>query len=223
MTYKKNQSQNNISNKLSLSLTYFLLAFFIFLVVITLFYPICKYALMTPEDHLKAGLSSYQLKNFKKAERHLKAAKQQNNPIAFFILGSMQLTGKGIPKNTKEAAENFEKAANLGFRHAQYTIALLYDRGEGVTENKQKALDWALLAAAQGDREATYASAVWLERGYSGKSEPYLALSLYEKAAEKGHLNAMKSLVSIYSGNASIPQNKERAQFWLNTLQKSSN
>ena len=53
-----------------------------------------------------------------------------------------------MPKDAKSAAVNFEKSANLGYRHGQYMIALLYDRGEGVIENKQKALNWALLAAA---------------------------------------------------------------------------
>ena len=151
---------------------------------------------MSPQDHLRAGLSAYQLKDYKSAGRHLKAASQQNDAAAFFILGSMQLTGQGMPKDAKSAAVNFEKSANLGYRHGQYMIALLYDRGEGVIENKQKALNWALLAAAQGDREATYASAVWLERGYSGKSEPFLAVSLYEKAAEQDFAPA-QTLVGI--------------------------
>lgn len=208
------------TRKNGLAFVYTLLAAFVIITAAAVVYPVFKYAMMSPQDHLRAGLSAYQLKDYKSAGRHLKAASQQNDAAAFFILGSMQLTGQGMPKDAKNAAVNFEKSANLGYRHGQYMIALLYDRGEGVIENKQKALNWALLAAAQGDREATYASAVWLERGYSGKSEPFLAVSLYEKAAEQGHVNAMKSLISIYGGDAGVPKNKERAGYWMNKLQE---
>ena len=208
------------TRKNGLAFVYTLLAAFVIITAAAVVYPVFKYAMMSPQDHLHAGLSAYQLKDYKSAGRHLKAASQQNDAAAFFILGSMQLTGQGMPKDAKSAAINFEKSANLGYRHGQYMIALLYDRGEGVIENKQKALNWALLAAAQGDREATYASAVWLERGYSGKSEPFLAVSLYEKAAEQGHVNAMKSLISIYGGDAGVPKNKERAGYWMNKLQE---
>ena len=208
------------TRKNGLAFVYTLLAAFVIITAAAVVYPVFKYAMMSPQDHLRAGLSAYQLKDYKSAGRHLKAASQQNDAAAFFILGLMQLTGQGMPKDAKSAAVNFEKSANLGYRHGQYMIALLYDRGEGVIENKQKALNWALLAAAQGDREATYASAVWLERGYSGKSEPFLAVSLYEKAAEQGHVNAMKSLISIYGGDAGVPKNKERAEYWMNKLQE---
>ena len=208
------------TRKNGLAFVYTLLAAFVIITAAAVVYPVFKYAMMSPQDHLRAGLSAYQLKDYKSAGRHLKAASQQNDAAAFFILGSMQLTGQGMPKDAKNAAVNFEKSANLGYRHGQYMIAVLYDRGEGVIENKQKALNWALLAAAQGDREATYASAVWLERGYSGKSEPFLAVSLYEKAAEQGHVNAMKSLISIYGGDAGVPKNKERAGYWMNKLQE---
>ncbi len=220
MDKKKAQTKSSATHKLKAF--YISLTIFIILIISFIAYPIFKYAMMTPIDHLKAGLSAYQLKDYEKAGRHLKAASQQNDAAAFFILGSMQLVGQGMPKDPKSAAINFEKSANLGYRHGQYMIALLYDRGEGVIENKQKALNWALLAAAQGDREATYASAVWLERGYSGKAEPYLAVSLYEKAAEQGHINAMKSLISIYGGDGGIPKNKERAQYWIDKLQKAN-
>ncbi len=213
-------SKSPKTHKSGLTFVYAALAVFVLVTAMAVIYPVFKYAMMTPQDHLRAGLSAYQLRDYKSAGRHLKAASQQNDAAAFFILGSMQLTGQGMPKDAKSAALNFEKSANLGYRHGQYMIALLYDRGEGVIENKQKALNWALLAAAQGDREATYASAVWLERGYSGKSEPYLAVSLYEKAAEQGHVNAMKSLISIYGGDAGVPKNKERAEYWMNKLQE---
>lgn len=194
----------------------------IFLLSFLIILPIYHSATMTTNEHLAEGLIALKGKDFSKAKAHLLKASQSQNAQAFFVLGSMEMDGKNATKKAdpKEAAIYFEKAAKLGMKDAQYTLALLYDRGEGVQENKQKALDWGLLAAAQGDVNALYATAVWLERGYAGKPEPHQALALYEYAASQGHQNSMISLISIYGGTGDIPANKTRATYWKNKLQE---
>lgn len=198
---------------------------FLFLLALIIIVPIYRFSSMSAKEHTQAGLLAIQQLDYASAERHLLRAANENDAMAAFILGSMAMDGKGKDniKNPKKAAELFEKSAQLGYKDGQYMIALLYDRGEGVPEDKEKALDWGLLAAAQGDVDAIYATAVWLERGYKGKPEPLMALSLYEQAASKGHKNAMSSLISIYSsGEANIPQNLKRADYWRSELQKAN-
>ena len=168
------------------------------------------------------GMLDLKNNKFASAQAHLRKVAQNKNAQAFFILGQMEYEGKNTQNkaNPKQAAEYFEQAARLGLKQAQYQLALQYDRGEGVEQNKQKALEWVLLAAAQEDVESLYAAAVWLERGYSGKPEPYQALNFYEVAAQKGHKNAMTTLISIYAGTDAIPQNKERGLYWKQKLQQ---
>ena len=193
---------------------------FLFLFSFVILLPIYKNANMTESQHLQEGLLALSQQNYSKARAHLLQAAQNKNAQAFYILGKMEMEGKNAEDkaNPTQEAGYFENAANLGLKDAQYILALLYDRGEGVAQSKEKALDWGLLAAAQGDINATYAAAVWLERGYSGKAEPHLALTLYEYAAEKGHQNAMATLISIYSGGTEIPVNIDRANYWKNQL-----
>lgn len=205
-------------------LTWLVAAFLIFLALLIIV-PIAHFSLMESTDHLKAGLLAVQAKDYAKAERHLIRAAQTNEARAAFILGSLYLDGKTPDgqKNPAKALKYFEQAATLGLKDGQYMTALLYDRRQDTPENKEKALNWGLLAAAQGDAEALYAVAVWLERGYSGKTEPLIALSMYEQAAARGHKNAMVSLIAIYSdGSDEIPKNLKRASYWRDQLQKTN-
>ena len=203
---------------------------FLFLTTFLLMLPIYKNVKMTSLQHLQHGLVALQNSKYAKAKTHLLHVAQnqdihasaEQKARAFFALGSMEIEGKNINSkaNPKEAAFYFEKAASLGFKDAQYMLALLYDRGEGVDQNKEKALYWGLLSAAQGDINASYAVAVWLERGYNGQAEPYQALKLYEYAASKGHRNAIISLISIYSGGTDIPKDVRKADYWKKQLDK---
>ena len=199
---------------------FFFLGALLLLLSFVIAFPIYRSATMTAEQHMAQGMLDLKNKKFTSAQAHLRKAAQNQNAKAFFVLAQMEMEGKNEKNkaNPQQAAVYFENAARLGLKEAQYQLALLYDRGEGVIQNKEKALDWGLLAAAQGSVDAMYATAVWLERGYSGKPEPYQALTLYETAAEKGHQNAMTTLVSIYAGTEEIPANKERALYWKNKI-----
>ena len=193
---------------------------FLLLLSFVIILPIYKNARMTPEEHWQEGIAALKDAKYEKAKTHFLKVAQSQNAKAFYTLGTMEMEGKNKDKkaNPAEAATYFESAAYLGLSEAQYSLALLYDRGEGVAQDKRKALDWSLLAAAQGNVDAMYSSAVWLERGYSGESEPYLALNLYEAAAKSGHQNSMTTLISIYAGGTEIPANKERSDYWKNQL-----
>lgn len=122
-------------------------------------------------------------------------------------------------KDYKKAVFYWQAAAKEGIPEAQYQMALLYDAGKGVKEDKGEALRYVMTAATQGHRDAIYTAAVWTERGYDGTDvDPLWVIDLYEKAAELGHINAMKSLISIYYNSELIPPNSERKSYWLARL-----
>ena len=117
------------------------------------------------------------------------------------------------------AASYFEKAAEKGYRSAQYQLALMYDRGEGVLEDKEKALYWAIQSAKDGDSEALFTVAVWLDRGYGGERQFSEVLSFYELSAVAGNPKAMASLISIYQGGQDdVPADKQKAIYWRQKL-----
>lgn len=105
--------------------------------------------------------------------------------------------------------------ANAGEVQAMYKLALMYDIGDYIAADREQAIYWMQRASNADLPDAQYAIAVWAERGYFGKEGEDLIIPLYTAAANKGHLNAMKSLANIYRTT-----NKERSQYWMERIQK---
>jgi len=92
---------------------------------------------------------------------------------------------------------------------------LMYDTGDRIPENRQEAIRWMQKASNANLPEAQYVLAVWAERDYFGDTGRDLIIPLYTAAAEKGHLNAMKSLANIYRDDT-----PEKAQYWMKRIQQ---
>ncbi len=176
---------------------------------------------LSAEESFQKGIQAYRDKDYKKASSYLTTALFEDVPAAGLVLGEMALNGKGGQPDPAKAALMYEKAANLGDRDAQYSLALLYDKGLGVPLDKEKALEWAMTAASNENRDAMFASAVWIERGYNPLFDLQDARYFYERAAAMGDINAIQSLIAIYSRGVGLEEpDEQRAQFWLLTLNK---
>lgn len=182
--------------------------------------------LTSPEEHFEKGLVALKADNHKLAERSfLKALESKRNEIALlagYQLGRLYRTGGGrVSADGAKAALFFEKSAQRGFSPAQYELALLYDVGDKVPENRALAVQWMNAAAQNGLPEALYGLAVWSERGYLGEVPQAKIVALYEQAAAKGHLDAMRSLSAIYGGGyGTFPKNVEKSVYWINQVRQ---
>ena len=65
----------------------------------------------------------------------------------------------GTPGREAEAANWYQRAAELGLVEAQFNIATMYESGDGVSPSLHRALFWYELAAASGDTDAASAVA----------------------------------------------------------------
>jgi uncharacterized protein len=65
--------------------------------------------------------------------------------------GLLYYEGKGVPQNSRQAKEWFDKAAEQGHAGAQVNLGTLYLRGEGAPQSAQMALFWFSRAAEQED------------------------------------------------------------------------
>ena len=65
----------------------------------------------------------------------------------------------GTPGREAEAANWYQRAAELGLVEAQFNIATMYESGDGVSPSLHRALFWYKLAAASGDTDAASAVA----------------------------------------------------------------
>ena len=117
--------------------------------------------------------------------------------------------------NNRQGLRYLTRAADDGLPAAQYALALLYNVGDKIPENRELAKHYMLQAAAGDMPAAHHALGVWYEQGYFGSGHLPQAIQHYERAAELGHLNAMKSLVVIYGDMVANP---ERQAYWMNEI-----
>lgn len=191
---------------------------------------------MTPSEQLQAAIGALEDGRIRKAERYFLMANESEDKDAVitsaYYLGQMYLAeGQKFKDNIQKAAPSYkkaalflEKAAAAGIVDAQYQLALMYDTGDKIPENRAKAMAWMNEAAKQGYPDALYGLGVWVERGYMGDDIPMdKVILLYENAAAKGNVNAMTSLVAIYSGGfKEVPANPEKAAFWMENLKNAT-
>lgn len=178
-----------------------------------------RYWNQTPETHFLDAMWLLEENQPERALKQFILAQKSKDPLtkklSSLYLGHLYHHGpNGIPINVEKAVFYYEQAAELGSLEAMYTLALLYDIGDKIPENKEKAKIY-MTQAAQELPEAQYSMAVWIERGYFGKPNTRRAVRLYEKAANAGIQNAVKSLISIYHGGfGGFPKNVEKEQYW---------
>jgi TPR repeat protein len=71
-------------------------------------------------------------------------------------MGTQYFLGRGAPRDYREAARWYERAAEQGDEGSAYIVASLYEKGEGVAQDRVRALYWYSRAAAGGDPAAVY-------------------------------------------------------------------
>ncbi len=73
--------------------------------------------------------------------------------------------GKGIPKDYKEAANWYRKAADQGDANSQWNLGIQYETGRGVLQNYKLAAEWYRKAADQGYIPAQFKLSRAYEKG----------------------------------------------------------
>jgi TPR repeat protein len=126
---------------------------------------------------------------------HLHQSKaNQDDANSQFNLALMYENGAGTPKNTKQAAYWYTKAAEKGHVEAQYKLGRLYQfSGDNEFPQDYKlAFFWYTKAAEQGHIFAQYKlGRLYRFSGDDRAPQDYkLAFFWYTKAAEQGHIFA---------------------------------
>ena len=103
----------------------------------------------------------------------VKAAAEQGNAEAQFLLGLQYKVGDGIDKDRGEAVKWLRKSAESGYAEAQYALGDLYAGLDPTDElaDPREAEKWLKAAAAQGNTDAQSRLAVLKAKGASGDSK----------------------------------------------------
>jgi len=117
---------------------------------------------------------------------------------AEYYLGFCYAKGLGVAASDEKAVECYKKAANKGHIHAKYFLSIhLYD-GKGVEKDKKESIRLLKEAADEGNPDAQYLVGYSHEKGVDHFSKDMkIALTWYEKAAEKGQLEAKNKCAEL--------------------------
>lgn len=95
----------------------------------------------------------------------LRRLADQGDRDAWFALGAEFITGNRLPKDFKQAADCFEKAAQAGLPEAAYNLGVCFQNGDGRPQDPKQRLRWFALAAEGGHAQATYLLAMAYRQG----------------------------------------------------------
>jgi TPR repeat protein len=130
-------------------------------------------------------------------------------------LGAAYLLGRGVPKDEKQAAYWYEKAANSGDPGAQQQIGYFYAAGIGVERSPQRATKWFERAVASGSISAKVNLGVAYVWGQGVRKDPQLAAQLFREAAEKGSGIGACYLGDSYHFGIGVAKDDAKAMHWF--------
>lgn len=167
-------------------------------------------------DSIQAGIDAVNESRFHQAEMLLKPVAEAGLPRAQVLLANIYKQGYLGKDKVKSAQYWYERAATLGDRAAQYSLAMSYlnDKSMGASE-KQKAVALLESAANPGEAEAQYQLGMLYLQGQYLKRDDSKGIHWYRLAAEQGHIDAQYSLGVRYTLGQGADKNEHEAHYWF--------
>jgi hypothetical protein len=144
----------------------------------------------------------------------IRAAAQNGDPEAQFLLGVRYAKGQGVPKDTVEAAEWYRKAAEQNLAAAQYALGYCYAYGQGVEKDAAEAVKWFRKAAVQNHAAAQYNLGLSYYEGEGVQRDYAEAVKWFRKAAEQNLAGAQYNLGVCYDKGEGVPKDAAEAVKW---------
>ncbi len=178
-----------------------------------------KYIAATPElppvprgdtisDYLRIGdMASKEKEDYIALTYYAKAAREGSG-VAAVRIGNFYATGRSVPKSLSAAGKWYLEAADAGDNDAMVSLGEMFLAGNGIERDVKKALTLFCRCAAVGNAKAEFLAAeLYFEGAEEGITRDIpLALSLYEKSAEKGYAPAMDKRSRIFAAVAAVYQ-----------------
>ena len=138
--------------------------------------------------------------DYAKALQESRPLAEKGDPRSQYAMGVLYENGYGVPKDLKQAAAWYLKAAKQGNSDAQYNLGAMYEHGVGMTVNYAEAARWYRPAAEKGDIDALSNLGVLYQGGKGVPQDKVLAMALYNVSvayAGKGTTRAMQNRQSL--------------------------
>jgi TPR repeat protein len=140
---------------------------------------------------------------------------EQGTASAQYDLGNIYLSGRGVPRDYKEAVKWFRKAADHGEADAQTNLGYMYAEGRGVRQDYKEAVKWFRKAAEKGNVRAQSNLGVMYAIGQGVPQDDQEALKWWRKAADQGYARAQHNVAVMYADGQGTSQNLVLAYMWF--------
>ena len=199
----------------------------------------------TKQSEIELGKAAYSAKDYETAVKHYRAAAEQGDAEAQYLLGQCCLKGKGIPAGKREptswmqefytpdglvtsvdkpqAVEWFRKAAAQGHAKAQVSLGMFYETEDAIVSEKEaeecfeKAVPGLRKEAEQGDAEAQRLLGSYLIGEAKNEEDLREAIQWIRKSAEQDDAESQFTLGSIYAskGIPGVKKDEAEADKWF--------
>jgi uncharacterized protein len=127
-------------------------------------------------------------------------------------MGLSYETGPGSDLN--EAFSWYNKAADMGYNEAQFSVCRLAAQGFVHPEDFKHAIDWCSKLAEKGDPWGEYGMARILQDGVGTQPDLKKAADWFGKSAEQGNPAAQLSLADMYASGKGVQKDLVQAYKW---------
>lgn len=187
-------------------------------IALPLFFSCAGLAWAGPIDDAKAAQARG---DYAVAERIYRNLADQGNVVALTQIGIMYRTGRGLPRDDKQAFHWLRRAAALGSPQAQFSVGDMYLRGNGTAQDLLQAAKWYNRAAEQGHPQAQYALGILYKLGGGVRKSNQRAARWFKRSADQGLSEAQYELGTLYVSGQGVLRDYVIAFMWL-TLARGS-
>jgi hypothetical protein len=142
-------------------------------------------------------------------------AAEQGEVDAAYYLAKAYETGKGVKESPEDAQLWYQKAADLGYPPAQFSVGLMYYMGSnGMKHDYEEAIKWYKLAAQRGLSDAQNSLGVIYWEGHGVPVNLPEAARWFTVASEQGNFGAQANLATLYRYGLGVKQDPTLAYKW---------
>jgi TPR repeat protein len=166
------------------------------------------------------GLNGHEI-NYEQTIAICRSLIEEGNDMAFYMLGIMYLTGKGVAQNDSLAMQYFLGAVERGNGYAAKKIAWLNMRNghwasyEDWQKLARQAVRWLVKAVEFGYAEGYYSLGYAYFHGSGVEQDYKKAIEYFEPAAAAGHLNSSYMLGFCYINGYGVERNPDKCKVWM--------
>lgn len=152
--------------------------------------------------------------DLKKANYWYEKAAKLGDANCQYHIGLNLFNGHGIKKNIEQGLKYLRLSGYNDNYLAQEALGIIYCSGLNVEKDTRVGWFW-LNKLIENDDEFAETRVIDIAESYL-KSDTKFAIDLYTKSAENGNGIAQNNLAVIYINAEVVPQNLEKARYWVN-------